>query len=327
MRLAERLAGRRTGLRLVDLAEEFGVTDRQIRRDLEALSEAGYDVDLHVHEGRAAVRLRDQRARALQVTRRERYTLLAVRHVFDVLKDTAFHEDIQSVFDKLIDQLPDDARADLDTLGERFAYLPEGGTKAYSDKSEIIDDLLDGVLDRRVLNIHYRGVKGTDIRGLFAAYGMAFYKNGLYVIGHRLAGVDEVETLANRADPPFIYNAERFIAVTVERKTRFVAPPGKTLAARFEGAFGIMMGSDRHRVVVEFAKEVRHLIEARSYHPSQKTSRAPGGGLRVSFETSSLAQVTPWVLSFGMHAKAIEPPALVDRVRQELAAATAAYEA
>jgi predicted DNA-binding transcriptional regulator YafY len=247
MRLAERLAGRKTGLRLTELAAELEVTERQIRRDLEALGEAGYDVDMHVVEGRASVRLRDQSARALMVTRRERYTLLAVRHVFDVLKDTPFHEDIQSVFDKLMDQLPADARADMGTLAERFAYLPDGGTKAYADKTDVIDALLDGVLERRVLTIRYRGVKGKEVKGLLAAYGLALYKNGLYVIGHRLSGPEELAGLATRTDPPFIWNAERFAEVTVDKKSRFQARPGQTLAGRFVGASASWSATPRTR--------------------------------------------------------------------------------
>jgi predicted DNA-binding transcriptional regulator YafY len=86
-----------------------------------------------------------------------------------------------------------------------------------------------------------------------------------------------------------------------------------------------MVGDATHKVVVDFAREVRHLIEARVYHPSQTLGKAPGGGVRVTFETSSLAQVTPWVLSFGMQARAIEPPELVERVVKELSAASQAY--
>ena len=41
-------------------------------------------------------------------------------------------------------------RAEHATFGDRFAYFPDGGTKAYEGQEDVLDALLAGVLSRRV---------------------------------------------------------------------------------------------------------------------------------------------------------------------------------
>jgi DNA-binding transcriptional ArsR family regulator len=95
--MLDRLRGRRRGVLIADLASEFEVTQRQVRNDLVALEEAGYTLEYGRQENRSTVILVEASSRAVPLTRRERYTLLAVRSMFDVLRDTPFYEDVASV--------------------------------------------------------------------------------------------------------------------------------------------------------------------------------------------------------------------------------------
>jgi predicted DNA-binding transcriptional regulator YafY len=315
LRMLDYLGGLRQGASLATLAERFGVTDRQVRRDLAVIDEAGHAVEASLVEGRSHARLTEAASRALMVSRRERYTLLAVRHVFDVLKGTPFHEDVDNVYEKLVQQVPQGERAELETLQQRFVYLPDGGTKAYRNKTDIVDELFNGVLDRRILAVRYAGASGKLGKWLFAAYGLVLYKNGLYAIGHKVAAGEDP---AQRDDLPIVCSVERFVSVAALRKTRFVPPAGLRLAEKFAGSFGIFLTPGEHDVVVEFDQEVRGLVEARVYHATQKNHPMANGGLRVSFTVVDLKQVASWVLGFGNKARVLEPPELVTRVRNEV---------
>src|SRR5690606_23099137 len=106
VRILRMLQGRRLGRRLDDLAEELAVTRSQIRRDLLALEEAGVRLTIEQEEGRygrARVRLVD--AEWVPITRRERFTLLAARRMFDIFRGTPLFEDIDAVFDRITDTL------------------------------------------------------------------------------------------------------------------------------------------------------------------------------------------------------------------------------
>jgi hypothetical protein len=44
-----------------------------------------------------------------------------------------------------------------EALGDRFAYVPDGGTKLYSGKEDVLDALLTGVLQRKLVSYAYQG--------------------------------------------------------------------------------------------------------------------------------------------------------------------------
>lgn len=75
----------------------------------------------------------------MSITKRERFTLLAVRNVFDVLRGTPFHDDVRSVMAKLEQRMNEKERDEIAAFGERFVYLPDHGTKSYEGKDDIID--------------------------------------------------------------------------------------------------------------------------------------------------------------------------------------------
>jgi predicted DNA-binding transcriptional regulator YafY len=54
------------------------------------------------------------------------------------------------------------------------------------------------------------------------------------------------------------------------------------------------------------------------WHRTQKLRPVAGGGVRLTFDAGNLTQVVPWVLSWGPHARAAEPPELVENVTKAL---------
>ena len=323
MRLLDFLRARRFGATLEELADEFGVTERQMRRDLEAIDAAGYSTTLSLNaDGRTRVVVEGSAARAVPLTLRERYGLLAARRVFDVLADTPFAEDVDSIYSKLAASLPDDQRAELKTFGDRFLYVPDGGTKAYRGKEDILDALMTGVIHR--VRVHYTykaAATGETHTGLLEPFAMALYKHGLYVLG---VGVPEGEERGVRQT--YVFAAERFTKAEHVRGDHFDVPADFHLEKFFEDAFGIFRGGKRQQVVVDFDASVRGRVEARQWHRTQKIKSLRGGGLRLSFSASDMTQVVGWVLDWGAHARVVAPAALVEQVAGMLRAATKQYE-
>lgn len=323
LKLLDLLRSRHFGATLEELAAEFGVSERQIRRDLEALDEAGYGTEpVPAADGRARVKLSFASTRSVSLSARERFGLLAVRRVFDVLEDTPLHEDVQSIYAKVAGSLSDEKRQSLEELGERFLFVPDGGVKPYGGKEEVLDGLLSGVIYRARVRYRYRSSSGEASRGVLEPYAMVLYKHGLYVIGRaRPVGAEAGE------QKPTVFAAERFAEARYLRGERFEVPADFKLDRFFHGAFGIFVGGTPVRVVVDFAAAVRSLVEARIWHRTQRFRRLPDGGVRLSFEVDNLTQVLPWALSWGPHATVREPKELVSDVERELRAALAHYGA
>lgn len=324
--MLDELRGFRRGRRLSELAAALGASERTIRRDLADLRAAGFEIESLALGGRAAARLVERTYSSIAITRRERYTLLAIASLFDVLRGTPLWEDVTSLTRKLEQRMTPEEREEHATLGDRFAYVPDGGTKAYEGKEDVLDALLTGVLSRRVVKFAYRDPRGQVRGGHLAPYTMLLYKHGLYVIGCRLR-----EPADGRAIEPgtrtAVYAVERFTEAEALRKAPFVVPAGFRITEILNGAFGIHVMADAapHRVVVEFSAERAAFVRARVWHPTQQFEELADHRVRLTFTCANLTPVVSWVLEWGPHARAIEPPELVAQVIGELDAARRAY--
>jgi predicted DNA-binding transcriptional regulator YafY len=328
LRLLDLLRGFKRGRLVEDLAAELGVSSRTVRRDLAELEAAGMEIERPTIEGRAAARLVERAYSYIAITRRERFTLLAVRSVFDVLRGTPFHEDIKSVEEKLSQRLEPAERAEQSTLANRIVFVPDGGTKAYDNKADVLDALLTGVLSRRVVRYSYVDSSGHRTRGAhLAPFAIAIFKQGLYVVGRRLKRPEEAADLAT-ALPPACLAVERFTEAEHLRTHAFSVPADFSLDDVMHDSFGVHLPAfeQPQRVVVEFSKTKATFARARVWHRTQRTIELPDGRIRIEFMTRArLAPIVSMVLEWGPHARAVEPPMLVEQVKAELDAAREQY--
>lgn len=325
LRVLDALRGFRTGRALTELANATNVSVRTVRRDIADLVDAGVRIESTLIGRAAAARLVDTGFSEVAITRRERYSLFAVRRMFDVLQGTPLAEDVASVLRKLEQRLSPEERAEYESFGERFAYVPDGGTKVYSGKEDILDALLTGVLRRKLVTFAYRGARGRPQRGILAPFAVVLYKHGLYVLGVKLREASEADQLADL--PVSRFAAERFAEADHVRRSTFDPPASFKLADHMHGAFGIHVGlpSESVEVVIEFSTDRASYARSRLWHPSQSITELAGGGIVLRFRCTNLDPVVSWVLEWGPHARVIEPPTLVNRVTDELRQALARY--
>ena len=367
LRVLDELRGFRRGRLLSEIATQLGASERTIRRDVGDLRSAGFEIEGLTIGGRAAARLVEKTYSNIAITRRERYTLLAIGSLFDVLRGTPLWEDVTSLQAKLAQRMSPEERDEHATFGERFAYVADGGTKAYQGKEDVLDALLTGVLSRRVVRFAYRDARARVRKGCIAPYTMVLYKHGLYVIGSRVRDPAEKPEKAEKLEKPIadagavaeagappagpptdkptdkpadkpagesgpsiaVYAVERFTEAEALRNAPFAVPPGFKIADVLNGAFGIHVATTDvppRRVVIEFSAAKAAFVRARIWHPTQAFEELPDGRVRLAFTCASLIPVVSWVLEWGPHAKAIEPPELVADVIAELDAARRGYD-
>ena len=323
LKILDALRGFKHGRLLSDLANEVGMSERTVKRDIGALQDAGIDVSRETIDGRGAARLKDRAYSFVAITRRERYTLLAVRRMFDVLKGTSFAEDIESVLRKLEQRMTSEERAEHATFGERFAYVPDRGTKQYADKDDVLDALLSGVLSRKLVRYSYRGARGRAQRGFVAPFAMLLHRQGLYVLGPHLATPADIKLDTSEVAS---WAVERFGEAEWIRDASFVLPESFKLDDYVDDISGVHVTRGApQRVVVEFSKERAAYARGRTWHRTQEIDERPDGHVRIAFWCRNLAPVTSWILEWGPHAKVIEPQELVDNVALELRSALAHY--
>ena len=89
--------------------------------------------------------------------------------------------------------------------------------------------------------------------------------------------------------------------------------------------FGIMQGRESVEVVLRFAPEIAPWIAEQVWHPKQQISHDPDGSLLLRFAVADFREVIRKVLSHGSRVRVIEPPALRELVRREIAAMAGLY--
>ena len=110
LRVLDELRGFRRGRLLAELARQVDASERTVRRDLADLRSAGFEIESLAIGGRAAARLVERTYSNVAITRRERYTLLAIASLFDVLRGTPLYEDVRSLQEKLAQRMSPESR-------------------------------------------------------------------------------------------------------------------------------------------------------------------------------------------------------------------------
>ncbi len=323
-RVLDALRGYKRGRWVNEIAAAIGASERTVHRDLDELADAGIDIEITKKANRVYALLAEERSYSpVSITKRERFTLLAVRRVFDAFRKTPLLEDVVSVLTKLEQRMSTKERAELAAYGEQFVYMPDHGTKSYDGKDDIIDAIQSGIINGRLVRYRYSDGRGGSRAGYLAPYRMAMYRHGLYALGARLKAADDDVASA----PLGVFAIERFTSAEYDRAHAFQIPADAGILDVLAGAFGPHLpdGPEPHTVIVEFTAEKAHLVSSREWHPTQRVTELPRGRVRLTFHATSLAPIVSWVLEWGPHARAIAPASLVEQVVRELDAARSQY--
>jgi predicted DNA-binding transcriptional regulator YafY len=321
-RLRELLERHPRGLSLYDLAGALKVSPRTMRR---YLREVGRESDLEpvrANSGGAVLwRLSaSELPRKVELRRTQAYALLAARRLFEPMRGSALFDEIDMATQRLLavaqrpGRGPNAGIADA-KLEERFLYLPFA-PKNYGEKTEELDDLFQAVSDLRPLTLSYRSAtKATEERIAIHPYALVLHRDSIYCVG-RHVGKGEVRT--------FVLDRMRDTQCAVTE--RFDLPEGFRIDDYFQGELGVWRSEARNRVVIDFDAQGASYVRMRRVHGTQKLSAIAGGGVRLTMTVGDLRPVVSWVLEWGGRARVVEPPELVESVRNELAHALRAYE-
>ena len=318
--LRELEAARGAGATIDGLASLANVSTRTIRRDLQALEEAGFPLfdERSADDGTTRWRIDRQVFKDLSVglTLSELCALYFSRALLASLAGTPFRGDLERAFDKLTAALTPHMRGFLDQLPDVIATKAEpGGAAADSALSEqVVARLIDARLHRRqtLLTYHSRSSERTK-EYLVHPYRLAYAQGGTYLLAY-VPEYQEVRTFA----------VERVQAVSLLEE-RFV-PVEELPAQAFPHSLGVHSGPPE-RIELAFESSVADYLRAREWHPSQVISEAPAGGVLLTLDVCRDRSLTSWILSFGPLVRVVSPEPLAHEIAAELERASAAYGA
>jgi len=288
------LRGRRKR-RARDLAEELGVSERTIYRDLADLGEAlrgalyvDFDGEGYVLGGSVVLpplRLTPEEVRTLKMAasliprgspqgQRLRQAIAKVCAVAEAEEESPADEEIAIVTPMARDRVQ-----------WRTLHLLE-----------------EAIRERARLWVRYFSFQsGREEEHRFDPYALTFRRHAWYVVGYCREHRTEHVLRASR-----IRQARR----TGEH---FERPANFSLARFFAESWQVFRGKPV-TVKVRFSARVAPLIEELEWHPSQRTKRERDGRLLFTARWPLSPEVVAWVLSWGADAEVLAPKALREEV-------------
>ena len=155
--LLRALCARRYGSTVKELADEMGVGEKTIRRDMEAFQTAGFPLVQAVGQfGRKSYRIDPEKNQpGMAFTYDEAIALYLGRRFLEPLAGTIFWGASQRACRKIRSMLGKEALRYVEQFATVF-HQTSAGASDYSEKAELIDTLMQGIEDRRAMFITYR---------------------------------------------------------------------------------------------------------------------------------------------------------------------------
>ena len=314
--LLRKLSALHHGATVKEMADEMGVSEKTIRRDLELFQRAGFPLSETVEEhGRKKWHVSADRSQpGLSFALDEAIALYLARHLMEPLAGTMFWEAAQRAFRKIRTTLGPQALKFIGQFGAMFHQTMVGASD-YGKKSELIDELMIGIEDKRAVFITYHSLRATEpVTYDVYPYGLAYHRGSLYVIGFAPDHRDIRHWKVDR-----IEDAE----VT---QVHFNRPDDFDLHEHLAKSFGVFHGDGEVHVRVRFSPAVARYVTESKWHSSQTLTPQKDGSLIADFDLGHIEEVKRWIQSFGRHAVVLEPEQLRAEIVDELNSLRLAYE-
>lgn len=296
------LQGRRV-VRASELAEHFGITERTVYRDIAALGEAGVPISGEAGVGYSL--LKGYQLPPVMFTAEEAVSLFVGGEMVKQFTDASLQTPMMSALDKLRAVLPRDRQDHVERLVQRTVIYGQSSRRTAPEAAgqRWLLPVQQGLVLRRVLRMCYQGrdreeETTRDVEPL----GVAFYGGAWYLVAwcrlrvdyrhFRIDRIRRLELVPEKFEPREGFSFKEHMAA-------FTAREKQTLPVRVWF----------HRTAQERA--------ARESYATLIEEKKRDGGAEFSLYAWSLEWMARWLLSFGDHAEAIEPPKLRQLVRAE----------
>lgn len=306
-----------TGVTVRKLARLRNVVERTIRRDLDALQEAGFPLYSDKVDGTTFWKIETKPLKRLSHTGlglTEMCALYMGRSMFAVFTETPLGEDLARALSKVETTLPDGVRAFLNALPSVLqAKMSPAKRRNERRMRDIIPRVMESCLQARRAAMKYFSVSsGRTKEYTIEPYRLAYAYGGLYLFAY-VPEYAQMRTFAVERIQTFAVLDERF-------------KPARKLPSRpFPDAIGAFTGAPQ-RIELQFDRRIAAFIVERTWHPSQQIAAQPDGSVKVTLDVCvEDPALRRWILSFGPLAQVIAPGALAEEILDELEEAREKY--
>ena len=305
-----KLGSSRHGLTLEQLADGLDPSlsrhPRTLRRDLDAIESAGWPLLTERIDGCTRWKLLDcvRNAPALRLSPTELMALALSRRLVAPLEGTAVYASLQSALNKASAALPPEGLTLVHRLEDTFS-VGLGPHKRYKHQRDVVERVTHAITDKKRIQMRYDSAsRGRVTRREVDPYRLWYASGGLYLIGY-----------CHLRKEPRMFAVERIKSVT-PTELPYQIPLHFDFDAFVEDSLTVMRGP-RIEAELILEKTTAAWVKDRTWHPSQRLTRLPGGKLRMTLSVADSRELVGWVLSFGSGVRVVKPDSLRTVVKEE----------
>lgn len=288
------------------LCKEFSVSRSTMMRDIEFL-QTRYNAPIEYDYINRGYYYTDPTytIQSIMLSEGELFTVATIMPLMEQYKNTPLESTFKSIMTKMIEMLPNKVEVDT-TFSSRDVQFIKDPLPEISETT--FNSVFEAIRTSRTLEFNYRSIsKQTYTRRQFDPYKVLCQKGNWYVIGYCY--------LHERIN---VYSLSRMKDVEIT-KEKFEVRPDFILEKFIDPDFGIWHNDEKpKKIELVFNSSINTYILERTWHVNQKCKQEKDGSVYLSFMSNQLQETLHWVMSFGSKVQVLNPPELIEMVKEEI---------
>lgn len=286
-----------------DLVADLGLTklhERTVRRDIEALQAAGFDIQNEsIQRGRVfKLGQNTTDVHEIGISSTELIALSIGRDLLFPLMGTQYWRGIESFWNKVQESVPNGV---FDHYARYRAALHVFGspTKTYEKQEGMLKTINRAILEHRLVEIEYQSIGKPVSKRRIEPYGLAVYQSSIYIVAAESGAEPTDQRLRN-------WKLDRFHKALI--LDEYFRPDEEIdLSKHLGSSIGIFSGEASAQVKIRLSPRSAAYVREDPWHPDQALEQEGDDAFLLSVPASHPREILPKVLSLGADAEVLEP--------------------
>jgi len=248
---------------------------------------------------------------AFSIKESDLFAIYLAENLLVQYEGTPLHDNLQSVYQKIAQSLPDTISIDADTIHSRVTVFPSACAVIDLVVWETVFKCLR-TLKRLRMNYKTPGKK-PETRKVDIYHAVRFEENW-YVIGYCHLR-EQIRT----------FHLSRMVK-TERIDVSYEIPKDFNFLKLTGSHFGLYWTGKEVTVKIKFSKLVAPYILERIWHESQHIKKNHDGSLVLTLTVNHLMELKNWVLSWGKNARVLSPKKFVEQLREDISEMAQLYK-
>jgi predicted DNA-binding transcriptional regulator YafY len=287
-----------------DMKQELGLPSlhlRTVKRDLNALLAAGFDIEGRLSQRGKTWRLgpRTRGSYHIQASASELIALSLARDLLYPLAGTPFWQAIEAFWNKLKEELPSGVWKHYQAY-RQVLYVRGLPAKSYERQQGLLSAIHRAIMERRVVQAEYQPPGRDSQQRQIEPYAVVFYQGSLYIV----AAAHEIPP--GSEDRIRHLKLDRFLRAT-PLDAFFQLPEGFDLAAHLGVGIGIFSGGKAREFKIRLSQRGARWVLEDPWHAEQRVEEQPDGDIVLTVPAHHELEIIPRVLALGNDAELLAP--------------------